>query len=63
MAPLTLAQAALGLLAAVAATLLLHWLRGLPWSLAAIAGLAIGVLAIACLRTWIRLRPLWRDGP
>ena len=40
----------------VVATLGIRWLRELPWSLAAIAGLAAAVLVVASLRTGQRLR-------
>ncbi len=45
----------------VAGTVLVHWLRHLPWSLAAIVGLAIGVLVVSTLRTGARLRSIWSD--
>jgi hypothetical protein len=42
----------------LAATAGIRWLRELPWSLAAIAGLAAAVLVVASLRTGRRLRAL-----
>lgn len=45
-----------------AATLLIRLLRGLPWSLAAVAGLAAAVLVVASLRTGRRLRGLYGDS-
>lgn len=59
MAPLTGRQALLGLAAGVAGTLLVRWQRDLPWSLAAVVGLAIAILAVSSLRTGDRLRRVW----
>lgn len=58
--PFDLRQAALGLASGLAALLVLHFLRGFPWSLAAIAGLAVGVLVVYALRVTARLRALYR---
>lgn len=63
MAPLSGRQALAGLAAGVAGTLLVHWLRELPWSLAAVVGLAVAVLAVASLRTGERLRGVWSREP
>ena len=45
----------------VAATVVLHAQRGLPWSLAGIAGLAVTVLSFLALNSLDRLRRIWRD--
>jgi hypothetical protein len=60
MAPVNARQLIAGVGAALAGTALAHWQRSLPWSLAGIVGLAIGVLTISVLRTGERLRRLWR---
>ena len=50
------------------ATVALRWLRDLPWSLATIAGFAIGVLVVVSWRTGRRVRSIhdrearWRRG-
>jgi hypothetical protein len=62
-APLTGRQALAGLAAGIAGALLVRWLRGLPWSLAAVVGLAVAVLAVSSLRTGERLRGVWRREP
>ena len=43
------------------ATVLIRFARELPWSLAAIAGLAAAVLVVVSLRTGRSLRAIWRD--
>ena len=43
------------------ATILIRVARELPWSLAAIAGLAAAVLVVVSLRTGRSLRAIWRD--
>ena len=53
--------AAIAVAAGVAALLVLRLARHFPWSLAAIAALAVGVLAAAALRTSAQLRRIWRD--
>ena len=51
-------EAAILLAAWLVATPLLRFARDLPWSLAAIAGLAAAVLVVASVRTGRRLRAL-----
>jgi hypothetical protein len=58
-APLSLRQALGALAAGVAGTLAVHWLKALPWSLAAVVGLAIALLAVSSWRTALRLRRIW----
>lgn len=58
--PFDLRQAVLGAVAGLAALAALHFLRGFPWSLAAIAGLAVGVFVVYALRIAARLRALYR---
>jgi hypothetical protein len=62
-APLNGRQALFGLAVGIAGTLAVHWWRALPWSLAAVVGLAMAVLAIASLRTGERLRGVWSREP
>jgi hypothetical protein len=62
-APLSGRQALWGLAAGVAGTFVMHWWRELPWSLAAVVGLAMAILAIASLRTGDRLRGVWSREP
>jgi len=50
---------ATGIAAAAIGTVGVHWLRDLPWTLAAIVGVAIGILAASTLRTGERLRGVW----
>jgi hypothetical protein len=45
---------------AVGLTLLLHFWRSLPWTLAGIVGAAMGVLVWSTLNTGDRLRGTWR---
>ena len=47
--------------AALGGTAIVHLGRHLPWMLAAIVGLAIGVLVLASLRSLARVRAAW--GP
>jgi len=54
---------AVGAVAAALGTVGVHWLRDLPWSLATIVGVAIGVLAASTLRSVERLRGVWSDTP
>jgi len=63
MAPITAPQAAAAALVWVGGTVALHFLKPLPWSLAAIAGLAMAILAAQALRTLDRLRRIWRHEP
>lgn len=58
--PFDLRQLAVGVAGGLAALLALHFVRGFPWSLAAIAGLAVGVLLVYALRVTERLRRLFR---
>ena len=55
-------ELAIGVGVAVAALLALRFARGFPWSLAAISGLAVGVLGAVADRTARQLAALWR-GP
>jgi len=59
MAPLSPLQGVVALVAGAGGALAVHWLRGLPWSLSAVVGVAIAVLAISSLRTSERLRRIW----
>lgn len=52
-----------GAVAAALGTVAVHWLRELPWPLAAIVGVAIGVLAASSLRAVERLRSVWGGAP
>jgi len=61
-APLTVRQALVGLAVGVAGTVALRFARGLPWSLAAVAGLAMAILAVSSWRTGDHLRALFRAG-
>lgn len=63
MAPVSPLQGVVALVAGVGGALAVHWLRGLPWSLSAVVGLAIAVLAISSLRTSERLRRVWDRDP
>lgn len=58
--PFDLRQAVVGALAGLAALAALHFLRGLTWPLAAIAGLAVAVFVVHALRVAARLRALYR---
>lgn len=54
------------LAAGAAAALALRLARGFPWSLALIAGLAVGVFTLMLLRTTRVLRAVWSppaEGP
>ncbi len=63
MAPRSLKQVLAGLASALAGTLGGHFGRDLPWSLAGIVGLALGVLVISALQSGERVRAAWRrDG-
>jgi len=53
---------ATGVAAAALGAVGVHWLRELPWSLAAIVGAAIGFLAASSLLSVERLRGVW-GGP
>lgn len=55
-------RAALVAGAALAAALGMHFARGLPWKLAGIVGVAVGILALMGLRSVDQLRRIWR-GP
>lgn len=59
MAPVNLFQALVALVAGAGGALAVHWWRGLPWSLSAVVGVAVAVLAISSLRTSERLRQIW----
>lgn len=59
MAPLTATQALIALAAGVAGTVAVHLLRDLPWSLSAVVGVAVAVLAVSSLRTSEQLRRIW----
>lgn len=50
----------LATLVGIAGTVALHYGKPLPWSLAAIVGLAMAVLAVYALRTVDQLRRIWR---
>jgi hypothetical protein len=63
MAPLSPLQGAIALAAGVGGTLVVRWLRDLPWSLSLVVGLAVAVLAISSLRTSERLRRVWGRDP
>ena len=63
MAPLSGRQALWGLAAGVAGTLAVRWWRELPWSLAAVVGLAMAILVVSSLRTGERLRGVWSREP
>lgn len=54
-------RAALVVAAGVGAALVVHFARGLPWALAGIIGLAVGILAQMSLRTWDQLRRIWGE--
>ena len=58
--PFDLRQAVVGAVAGLVALVALHFLRGFPWSLAAIAGLAVAVFVVYALRVAARLRRLYR---
>lgn len=54
--------AALGV--GLATLLVTHWMRGYPWSLAALSGASLGALTFASLQTFVRLRAtLAQYGP
>ncbi|HSM51725.1 MAG TPA: hypothetical protein VLA75_10010 [Thermoanaerobaculia bacterium] len=55
-------QALVGSVAGLLAAAATHFLRGFPWSLAAIVGVAVAVLVGTALATAERLVRLWR-GP
>ncbi|MCM2269562.1 MAG: hypothetical protein NDJ75_05630 [Thermoanaerobaculia bacterium] len=59
MAPVTLFQALVALVAGAGGALAVHWWRGLPWSLSMVVGVAVAVLAVSSLRTTERLRRVW----
>jgi hypothetical protein len=62
-APRTLIRAAAFLVSGALGTVAVHAARDLPWRLAAIVGLAIGVLVVSTLRTGAHLRSAWRRRP
>lgn len=53
--------AVISLIAGAAALLILRLVRGYPWSLAAIAAVAVAVLVAAGFRTFAQLARVW--GP
>ena len=63
MAPRNLKQLLLGLGGALAGAAAMHYGRDLPWRLAGIVGLAIGVLVVSVLQSGERVRAAWRRGP
>lgn len=62
MAPVTLFQALVALVAGAGGALVVHWWRDLPWSLSMVVGVAVAVLAISSLRTTEQLRRIWGGG-
>jgi hypothetical protein len=62
-APRSLKQALAGLAGALVGTVAVHAARDLPWNLAAVVGVAIGVLVVVSLRSGERVRAAWRPGP
>jgi hypothetical protein len=59
-APRSLKQALAGLAGALLGTLAVRYARDLPWSFAAVVGVAIGVLVVVSLRSGERVRSAWR---
>jgi len=60
-APLSWRQALVALAAGTAGALAMRLVKGFPWSLAAVVGLAMAVLAVSAWRTAERLRRVWSD--
>lgn len=63
MAPRSLSQALAGALGALGGVLYLHFVRALPWTLAAIVGVALGALVVTSWRTGEQIRAAWRGTP
>lgn len=55
-------RALAGLAGALLGTLVVHSARGLPWRLAGVVGLAIGVLVVVSMQSGERVRDAWRRG-
>jgi uncharacterized membrane protein YgaE (UPF0421/DUF939 family) len=62
-APASLKQALAGVAGALLGTLAVHAARDLPWDLAAVVGVAIGVLVVVSLKSGARVRAAWRRPP
>jgi len=54
-------ELAAGLAGGIAGMVLVHFVKRIPWSLAAIVGFAIAVLVVYSLRSGARIRAAWNQ--